>query len=106
MSPMLLNFRIVKVKLRLLVPSARIAAEVAKPSLIENTTPCHDAQVVGSYWVSNSLRLTILIAKSEDCTTAPQHPQKSERDITDIYVKQCSEKGKKYHKIYVKFPAV
>eukprot|EP00112_Aurelia_sp_Birch-Aquarium-sp1_P011314 Seg238.5 transcript_id=Seg238.5/GoldUCD/mRNA.D3Y31 product="hypothetical protein" pseudo=true protein_id=Seg238.5/GoldUCD/D3Y31 len=34
---------------------------------------CHDAQVVRSYLVSNPLRLTVLAAKSQDYTTAPQH---------------------------------
>ena len=42
-------------------------------ALIESATPCHDAQVVGSYRVSNPLNLTVLAAKSEDCTTATQH---------------------------------
>ena len=44
-------------------------------ALIESATPCHDAQVVGPYRVSNPLRLTILTAKSQDYTTAPQHLQ-------------------------------
>ena len=43
--------------------------------LIESATPCHDAQVVGPYRDSNSLRLTVLAAMSEDYTTAPQHLQ-------------------------------
>ena len=34
--------------------------------LIESTTPCHDAQLVGSYRGSNPLRLTVLTSKSED----------------------------------------
>ena len=38
-------------------------------------TPCHDAQVVGHYTVSNPLRLTILAAKTEDYTIAQQHLQ-------------------------------
>ena len=42
---------------------------------IEPATPCHDAQVVGSRRVSNSLRLTVLAAMSEDYTTAPQNLQ-------------------------------
>ena len=41
--------------------------------LIESATPCHDAQVVGPYRDSNTLRLTVLAAMSEDYTTAPQH---------------------------------
>ena len=43
---------------------------------IESATPCHDALVVGPYWESNPLRLTVLAAMSEDYTTAPQHLQK------------------------------
>ena len=46
-----------------------------RADLIESATPCHDAQVVGPYWDSNPLRLTILAAMSEDYTTAPQHLQ-------------------------------
>ena len=42
-------------------------------ALIESATPCHDAQVVRPYRVSNPLRLTVLASKSEDYTTAPQH---------------------------------
>ena len=56
-----------------LAPSAGIA-EVAKAP-IESTTPCHSAPVVGPYRVSNPLRLTVLAAKSEDYTIAPQHHQ-------------------------------
>ena len=41
-----------------------------RADLIESATPCHDAQVVGLYWGSNPLRLTILAAMSEDYTTA------------------------------------
>ena len=41
--------------------------------LIKSATPRHDAQVVGSYRVLNSLHLTVLAARSEDCTIAPQH---------------------------------
>ena len=48
-----------------------------RADLIESATPCHDAHVVGSYWVSNPLRLTILVAKSEDYTAAPKHLQKA-----------------------------
>ena len=46
-----------------------------RADLIESATPCHDAQVVGPYRVSNPLRLTILAAMSEDYTMAPQHLQ-------------------------------
>ena len=44
-----------------------------RAGLIESTAPCHNAHVVGSYQVSNPLHLTVLTAKSEDHTTAPQH---------------------------------
>ena len=53
-----------------------------RAGIIECPTPCHDAQVVGLYWDSNPLRLTILAAMSEDYTTAPQHLQ-----IMDIKLK-------------------
>ena len=43
--------------------------------LVDSTTPCHDALVVGPYRDSNPLRLTALAAMSEDYTTAPQHFQ-------------------------------
>ena len=46
-----------------------------RADLIESATPCHDAQVMGSYRGSNPLRLTVLASKSEDYTTAPQHLQ-------------------------------
>ena len=36
-------------------------------------TPCHDAQVVGSYQLSSPLRLPVLTSASEDYTTAPHH---------------------------------
>ena len=42
-----------------------------RADLIEFAIPCHDAHVLGSYWVSKPLRLTFLAAKSEDYTTAP-----------------------------------
>ena len=44
-----------------------------RADLIDSATPCHDAQVVGSYRGSNPLHLSVLISKSEDYTTAPQH---------------------------------
>ena len=50
-----------------------------RADLIESATPCHDAQVVGPYWDSNPLRLTILAAMSEDYTTAPQYLQNLDR---------------------------
>ena len=37
-----------------------------RANLIESATPCYDAQVVGSYWVSNLLRLTVLASKPDD----------------------------------------
>ena len=46
-----------------------------RADLIESATPRHEAQVVGLYRDSNPLRLSILAAMSEDCTTAPQHLQ-------------------------------
>ena len=46
-----------------------------RADLIESATPCHDAQVMGSYRGSNPLRLTVLASKSEDYTTAPQNLQ-------------------------------
>ena len=60
----------VKVKLWFSVPSAGIT-EVA---LIKSMTPCHDAQVVGPYQISNPLHLTVLAAKSEDYTTNATTP--------------------------------
>ena len=36
-----------------------------RPNLIESATPCDDAQVVGPYYISNALRLTVLATKSE-----------------------------------------
>ena len=44
-----------------------------RADLIESATPCHDALVVGPYRDSNPLCLTVLVAMSEDYTTAPQH---------------------------------
>ena len=44
-----------------------------RADLIEFMIPCRDAQVVGSYLVSNPLHLTVLASKSEDYTTVPQH---------------------------------
>ena len=51
-----------------LAPSAGIAESSCEP--IESATPY--AQVVAPYQVSNRLRLTVLAAKSEDSTAAPQ----------------------------------
>ena len=44
----------------------------SREDLIESTTPCHDAQMVGLYLGSNPVRLTVLATKSEDYTTTPQ----------------------------------
>ena len=46
-----------------------------RADLIEPTTPCHDAQVVGPYRDSIALPLSVLAAMSEDYTTASQHFQ-------------------------------
>ena len=46
-----------------------------RADLIESATPGHDAHLMGSYRVSNPLRLIVLAAKSEDYTTVPQHLQ-------------------------------
>ena len=49
-----------------------------RADLIESANPCHaNAQVLGSYRVSNLFRMTVLATKSEDYTTAPQHLQRS-----------------------------
>ena len=45
-----------------------------RADLIESVTPCHDTQVVGPYWISNSFHLTVLTSVSEDYTNAPKHP--------------------------------
>ena len=44
-----------------------------RADLIESATPCHAAQVVGSYRGSNPVYLIVLTSKSEDYTTTPQH---------------------------------
>ena len=47
-----------------------------RADLIESTTPCHDALVVGPYWASNLLRPTTdRTLKSESYTIEPQHLQ-------------------------------
>ena len=69
----------VKVKVEIAFISAKRWNRRIRADLIESATPCRDAQVVGSYRVSNPLCLTILAAKSEDYTTAPQHLQKHNR---------------------------
>ena len=53
------------VKLQFLAPAG--IAEVAK--FLSSVQPFfHDAQMLGPYWVSNPLHLTVLTAKSEDYT--------------------------------------
>ena len=42
-----------------------------KPNLIESVTSCHEAKLVGPYWVANPVYLAVLAAKSEYYTTAP-----------------------------------
>ena len=42
-------------------------------SALLSATLCHDAQILGLYGVSSSIHLTVLAAKLEDYTTAPQH---------------------------------
>lgn len=44
-----------------------------RAELIESSTPCYDAQVVGPYLVSISFRQTVLISESQDLITVPQH---------------------------------
>ena len=44
-----------------------------RADLIESATPCHEAQMVSPYQVSNTLRLIVLASKSEDYTTAPSN---------------------------------
>ena len=46
-----------------------------RAELIESMTPCHDAQMVGSFQVWSPHHLTILAAKSENDTIAAQHLQ-------------------------------
>ena len=60
-------------KLRFLAPSAGIAE--TEQTLSSPPTPCHDAQVMGSYWGSNPFHLTVLASKSglHHCNTTPQH---------------------------------
>ena len=47
----------------------------SKEDLIEYRTLRDDAKVVGLYLELNPVRLTILMEKSEDYTTAPEHLQ-------------------------------
>ena len=42
-------------------------------ALIESAIPCPDAQIVGPYWVSNPLHLTVLAVRLEDYTTVLQY---------------------------------
>ena len=52
-------------------------------NLIESATPCHDAQVVGSYRVSNPLRLIVLAAMS-DIKADFQSVEFSERGVNSF----------------------
>ena len=45
----------------------------SRADLIESMAPCHDAQVVGFFQVSNPFPLTVLAAMSEDYNVVPQH---------------------------------
>ena len=73
-------------------------------TLIESATPCHDAQVVGSYRVSNPLRLTVLAAVPEDyihhgaTTVIPRVLQKL--FVFDYFLKQLTAINKTvYHEV-------
>ena len=70
-----MNNRIVSLKVKLRFLSTKRRDGRNRADLIESATPCHDAQVMGSYRGSNPLRSTVLALKSEDYTTAPQHLQ-------------------------------
>ena len=61
-------------------PSAGITENRA--DLIESATPCHDAQMVGRYRVSNPVLLTVLAAESEDYTSAPLQLRRKEEKRT------------------------
>ena len=52
--------------------SAKSWDRSSSEALIGSVTPCHDAQVVEPYRVSNPVHLTVLTAKLEDYTTALQ----------------------------------
>ena len=62
--------------------------------LIESATPCHDAQVVGSYRVSNRLCQTALTANSKDYTTAPQTQNYSHMNLEQCYQIKIKSKEK------------
>ena len=64
-----------KVESEVAVFSAKRWDRRSSEALIESTAPCHDAQVVRPYRVSNPLHLTVLTTKLEDYTTAPQRLQ-------------------------------
>ena len=61
------------VKVKIPAPSTGIAEK--EHCLIESATSCHDTHMVGSYWLSNPLCLTVLAAKLEGYTMARQHLQ-------------------------------
>ena len=46
-----------------------------RADLIVSATHCHDAQVAGSFRVSNLRHWTVLVSKSEVYNTVPQHLQ-------------------------------
>ena len=56
-----------------LIMLSRTGTTPNRADLIESTTPCHDAQMVGSYRVSSPLCLTVLASESEDYATVPQN---------------------------------
>ena len=70
--------KVIEVKMKG-VGEGEVAVFSAKPwdrrdraDLIECATPCHDAQLMGSYLVSHPFRLTVPASKPEDCTIAPR----------------------------------
>ena len=63
--------KLVKVKTRYF--SVKRRDRRSRADLIESVIPCHDTYVVGSYRVSNPLRLTALAAMSDGYTTVLQH---------------------------------
>ena len=58
--------------------SAKRWVHKSNKALIESMTPCHEAQVVVLYRVSNPVRLTVPAAKSVDYITASQHLMESQ----------------------------
>ena len=71
-----------------------------KTNLMKFVTLCHDAQLVWFYQVSNPPCLTVLAAKSEDYTTAPQHLYDSNVIIYQVKVSSSQMNATKIlHKI-------